>query len=93
MIPDTISVDSEKFVINFTTPSNFPELLLLPSDYTNHRNTMKKDEPCRDRAKVGYCSRKRDKKFYKRQGYIDLHALIKKIESINIMVFPVIIQR
>ena len=51
-----ISVASEIYVSDLTTPSDLPRLLLLISDYPNPPHEMKKYEPYRVRVKKGYCS-------------------------------------
>ena len=81
LIPATISVASKNSVSTLTTPYDSPQLLLVTSYDINHRHAMKKYEPYRGRVKIGYCSRKYDKKYAtKIQGYIAPRALIKIIK-------------
>ena len=93
LIPDAISVSSEKSVSTLTTPSDSPRLLILTSDNNHHHHSMKKYEPYHGKMKRGYCSSKCDEKGWKKRGSIDPHALIKTRKFINVMGFPVIIQR
>ena len=60
--PDTISVASENYVSNLTTPYGSPHLPLLPSYGPNQWHSIKKDDPYRGRVKRGNCSSKCDKK-------------------------------
>ena len=70
LLPDTISVASENYVGNLTTPYDFLRLLLLPSNYTNHPHEIKKDYPHHGRAKEVYCSRKHNAKIcYKKTRF------------------------
>ena len=93
LIPAAISVDYENSVSTLTTPSDSPQLLLLTSDDPNPCHAMKKDEPCRGRVKMGYCSRKCDKKMLLKWGFIAPRALIKTRIFITVIFFPGIIQR
>ena len=55
---------------------------------------MNKYEPCRGRAKRGYCSRKRyEQKYNKKLGSIAPHALMKTGNFITVVGLPGIIHR
>ena len=94
MLPYTIYVASENSVGTFTTPSDSPLLLIMPSDYPNLPHAMNKDEPYRERVKIIYCSRKNDEKIcYERRGSIAPRTLIKTRNFITVMGFTILIQR
>ena len=87
LLPDTISVAYESSVINFTTPSDFPQLLILISDNPNLPHAMNKDWPYSGRLK-------HDEKYAtKRRGSVAWCALINTRNFISVMGFSVLIQR
>ena len=69
MVLYVIYLDSKTYVSTLTSSSDSPQLLLLTSDDTNPHHAMNKYEPYRGRVKIGYLSRKREQKCYKKTRF------------------------
>ena len=52
MLLDNISDASENYVSDLTTPSDSPQLLLLPYEDIKPQHAIKKDEPYHGRVKM-----------------------------------------
>ena len=64
--PSAIYVASENYVSNLITPSDYPRIILLPSDDHNPHNVMNKYKLYHGRAKIGYyCRKHEDRRCYK----------------------------
>ena len=94
LLRSPISVSSENSVSYLTTPSDPPQLFVLTYDGSNYFRFIEKYESYLVRLKIGYYSRKRDKKICKENpGSISPHDLIKTSNFITVMFFPVMVQR
>ena len=62
LLPATISVAYEKYIITLTTTFDSPHLLLLPSDDPKSAHAMNKYKPYCGRIKRGHCYRNHDEK-------------------------------
>ena len=83
----------KNILVNLTTPSYSPQLLLLTSDDPNPCHSTNKDKPYHGMVKILYCSRKHDEKHAKKQGLIDPSPPINTGNFITVMIFTGIIQR
>ena len=61
LFPAAIYIASDNSVSTFTTPSDSPQIFILPSDDTNPIHVMRKDGTYRSRLKRGYWCRNHDK--------------------------------
>ena len=56
LIIDNIYVASKNSFSYFTTPSDSPQILLLPYDDHIYTHVMKKYDPNHGKEKIGYCT-------------------------------------
>ena len=93
LLPDAISVASEKYVSNLTTPYYSPQVIVLTYDDPNPHYVMKNYNPFRGIVKRVYCNRKLyGEKCYKKTGFIPPRVLKKTGNFITVVDFPKIIQ-
>ena len=89
LLPGFIFVAFGNYVSTLTTPSDSPQLLILPYDDTKPTYASNKYDPYRGRMKRGYCCRKNYEKYaIKRQGSIAPGAMIDTRNIITVMDFP-----
>ena len=75
LLPSAIFVSSKNYVSTLTTPSDSPQVLLLPSSYPYPRHAMKKYNTYRVIFKRGYFSRKHSEKRFYKNLFLLVHLL------------------